>query len=126
MFFRLLISRSSLIKVHYCREILALTPPENVGLIKKQKFIDLYDSAKRYVLILRKIQAGWRGAGLVPFNPQKVFASRQVQRFQLLPNRCCPESSPRSAKEEEQLLEQAQLQTQEPVNDNYKQKRLKR
>jgi len=42
MSFSLLISQSSLIKVHHRKEILALTPLEDISPIKKQKFIDLF------------------------------------------------------------------------------------
>lgn len=79
------VSIFSLSTLHYRKEILSLTALEDVGPIKKQRFIDLHDSARRYALTPRNIQAGWPGAGLVPFNPQKVLASSQVQLSQPVP-----------------------------------------
>jgi hypothetical protein len=47
--------------------------------VKKIRFIEFYDRARQFALTVRNIQSGWRGAGLVPFNPTKVLNSRQVK-----------------------------------------------
>lgn len=58
---------------------------DDTGPVKKIRFIQFYDQARKYTLTTRNIQAGWRGAGLVPYNPQKMLNSKQVQLGQAAP-----------------------------------------
>jgi DDE superfamily endonuclease len=68
----------SLIKHHYRKEIDKIAMYDDTGPIKKIRFIEFYDEARKFALTVLNIQAGWRGAGLVPFNPDKVLTSKQV------------------------------------------------
>jgi DDE superfamily endonuclease/Tc5 transposase DNA-binding domain/helix-turn-helix, Psq domain len=69
----------SLIKSHYRKEIDRIAMYDDTGPVKKIRFIEFYDRARQFALTVRNIQSGWRGAGLVPFNPTKVLNSRQVK-----------------------------------------------
>lgn len=44
-----------------------------VGTIGKQHFTYMYSLARGKVFTARNIRAGWSGAGLFPFNPNKVL-----------------------------------------------------
>jgi DDE superfamily endonuclease len=69
----------SLIKSHNRKEIDRIAMYNDTGPMKKIRFIEFYDKARQFALTVRNIQSGWRGAGLVPFNPTKVLNSRQVK-----------------------------------------------
>jgi DDE superfamily endonuclease len=69
----------SLIKSHYRKEIDKIATYDDTGPVKKIRFIQFYDKARQWALTTRNIQSGWRGVGLVPFNPTKVLNSRQVK-----------------------------------------------
>jgi DDE superfamily endonuclease len=73
------------IKRQYRKEIDAIAAYDDTGPIKKIRFIQFYDRARQWALTPRNILAGWRGSGLVPFNPQKVINSSQVQLSQTTP-----------------------------------------
>jgi hypothetical protein len=67
-----------LIKHHYRKEIDKIAVYDDIGPVKKIRFIEFYDEARNFALTVLNIQAGWRGAGLVPYNPDKVLTSKQV------------------------------------------------
>jgi DDE superfamily endonuclease len=69
----------SLIKSHYRKEIDRIAIYDDTGPVKKIRFIEFYDRARQFTLTVRNIQSGWRGAGLVLFNPTKVLNSRQIK-----------------------------------------------
>jgi hypothetical protein len=69
----------SVVKSSYRKQIAALSSLDDAAPIKKQSFILLYDKARRAGLSQSVIQAGWRATGLVPYNPEQVLASSQVQ-----------------------------------------------
>ena len=69
----------SVIKSSYRKQIAALSSLDDAAPIKKERFISLYDEARRAGLSRSVIQAGWRATGLVPYNPEQVIASSQVQ-----------------------------------------------
>jgi hypothetical protein len=58
---------------------------DDTGPIKKIQFIEFYDEARKSALTTSNIQSGWRGAGLVSFNLNKILASKQVQLGQQAP-----------------------------------------
>ena len=66
------------VKDSYKAEIEKLARFENSAPIKKIRFVKYYNHARKNGLDIQYIKAGWRGAGLVPFNPQKVLNSTQV------------------------------------------------
>jgi DDE superfamily endonuclease len=69
----------SLIKSHYRKKIDRIAIYDDTGPVKKIRFIEFYDRTRHFALTVRNIQSGWRGAGLVPFNPIKVLNLRQVK-----------------------------------------------
>jgi len=73
------ISIFSLTKRRYRKVIGEIARYDDTGPVKKARFIEFYDCVRKYALSARNIQSSWRGAGLVPHNPAKVLASKQVQ-----------------------------------------------
>jgi DDE superfamily endonuclease len=73
------------LKHQYRKEIDAIAAYDDTGPVKNIRFIQSYDKARQWALTPRNILAGWRGSGLVPFNPQKVLNSKQVQLSQTKP-----------------------------------------
>jgi hypothetical protein len=74
-----------LIKHHYRKEIDTTARYDDTGPVKKIRFIEFYDQARNFALAATNIGAGWCGAGLVPYNPEKVLTSKQVQLGQHAP-----------------------------------------
>lgn len=68
----------SRIKSSYRAQIEALAYLEDSAPIKKIHFVRYYNQARRDGLQEKYIVAGWRGAGLFPWNPEKVLKSRQI------------------------------------------------
>jgi hypothetical protein len=82
----------SLIKHHYRKEIDKIAIYNDTGPIKKIRFIEFYNEARKFALIVLNIQAGWRKAGLVLFNPDKVLTLKQVlleQQTSQTPSKSC-------------------------------------
>jgi hypothetical protein len=68
----------SVLKTHYRNKIRALSARNNAAPIKKERFVISYNKAREEALSERVIRAGWRAAGLCPFNPSLVLLSSQV------------------------------------------------
>jgi hypothetical protein len=68
----------SILKTRYRNEIRALSTLDNAAPIKKERFIISYNKAREEALSERIIRAGWRAAGLCPFNPNLVLLSSQI------------------------------------------------
>jgi DDE superfamily endonuclease len=73
------------IKRQYQKKIDVIAAYNDTGPIKKIHFIQFYNRARQWALTTRNILAGWRGSGLILFNPQKVINSSQVQLSQITP-----------------------------------------
>ena len=41
--------------------------------IQKQEWVDLYNRAREKALVMKNIKSAWKGAGLIPWNPQKAY-----------------------------------------------------
>lgn len=68
----------SIIKSIYKKQIQALSQYDNADKIKKIRFIETYANARTEGLSSRNIKAGWRGAGLEPWNPDKALSSSLI------------------------------------------------
>lgn len=68
----------SQIKSSYRKQIEELARFEDSTPIKKIRFVEYYNQAREHALNENYIRAGWRGAGLFPWNPQKVLQSSQI------------------------------------------------
>jgi hypothetical protein len=65
----------SVLKSRYRNEIRALLALDDVALVKKERFIVSYNKAREEGLLERIIRAGWRAAGLCPYNPAVILLS---------------------------------------------------
>lgn len=68
----------SQIKRSYRAQIETLSALEDAAPIKKIRFVQYYHQARQYALTKAYISAGWRGAGIHPWNPGKVLNSTQL------------------------------------------------
>jgi hypothetical protein len=68
----------SVLKTRYRNEIRALSALDDAAPIKKERFVISYNKAREEALSERIIRAGWRAAGLCPFNPNLVLLSSQI------------------------------------------------
>ena len=68
----------SQIKRSYRAQIEDLAWFEETTPIKKTRFVEYYNKAREYALNESYIKAGWRGAELFTWNPEKVLQSRQI------------------------------------------------
>jgi hypothetical protein len=68
------------LKSSYRRQIAELASLEDSAPIKKIRFVQYYAKAREEGLTERNIRSGFAAAGIVPFNPNKVLSSHQVQR----------------------------------------------
>jgi hypothetical protein len=68
----------SVLKTRYRNEIRALSALDDAAPIKKERFVISYNKAREEALTERIIRAGWRAAGLCPFNPSLVLLSSQI------------------------------------------------
>jgi hypothetical protein len=77
----------SLIKSRYRTQIADLSRFEDSAHVKKIRFIQYYDKARKAGLTLSNIKSGWRAAGIEPWNPTKVITSSQIpqQHVQAIP-----------------------------------------
>jgi 4-hydroxybenzoate polyprenyltransferase len=62
-------------KSKYRGEIAELAVYDDSAPVKKQRFMEYYDKARRAGLTPKIIQNAWRKAGIVPFEPQEVMTS---------------------------------------------------
>jgi hypothetical protein len=75
----------SIIKSKYRRSIAELATLDDVAPVKKERFISCYNQAREEGLTERIIRAGWRAAGLCPFNIDLVLQSSQIIRRPITP-----------------------------------------
>lgn len=75
----------SVLKSEYRGEIRALSALDDAAPIKKERFISIYYHAREIGLSERVIRAGWRAAGLCPYNPNLVLHSSQVSARPITP-----------------------------------------
>jgi DDE superfamily endonuclease/Tc5 transposase DNA-binding domain len=68
----------SQIKRSYRKQIEELARFEDSAPTKKIRFVEYYNQARKHALNEDYIKAGWRGAGLFPWNPKKVLQSSQI------------------------------------------------
>jgi hypothetical protein len=68
----------SVVKSRYRNEIQALSALDDAAPIKKERFVTSYNKAREEGLQERVIRAGWKAAGLCPYNPQLVLHSSQI------------------------------------------------
>ena len=47
--------------------------------VKKQRFLEYYQSAREDAMVVRNIRSGFRTAGIVPYNPNKILSSPFVR-----------------------------------------------
>lgn len=57
----------------------------NIIYISKLKFLHTFHKAFFISMIEKNIQSGFAGAGLIPFNPQRVLSKLDVQLWTLTP-----------------------------------------
>jgi hypothetical protein len=70
----------SAVKTRYRGQIQRLAYLDDAAPVKKARFITYYTQAREEGLSKRNIIAGWRAAGICPYNPEKVLNSSQVLR----------------------------------------------
>jgi hypothetical protein len=75
----------SVVKSSYRAQIRNLSALDDAAPVKKERFIQCYNKARLKGLSERVIRAGWRAAGLVPYNPGLVLNSSQVQTRPMTP-----------------------------------------
>jgi hypothetical protein len=68
----------SVVKSRYRTEIRALSALDDAAPVKKERFVTSYNKAREEGLSERVIRAGWKAAGLCPYNPQLVLHSSQI------------------------------------------------
>jgi hypothetical protein len=74
------LSPFSVIKTSYRHQIQALASLDDAAPVTKERFVRYYHEARDAGLTERVIRAGWRAAGICPFNIELVVGSSQVQR----------------------------------------------
>jgi hypothetical protein len=68
----------SVVKSSYRDAIRALSALDDAAPVKKERFVTSYNLAREEGLSERVIRAGWKAAGLVPFNKKLVLNSSQI------------------------------------------------
>jgi 4-hydroxybenzoate polyprenyltransferase len=66
------------LKASYRDKIAALAALDNSAPVKRQRFLRYYREAREERLTPKNIAAGWKAAGIVPWNPQRVIESPRV------------------------------------------------
>jgi hypothetical protein len=84
----------SVIKSKYRAQVHELSRFDNADKVKKIGFIDLYHHARLEALTSINIKAGWRAAGLHPYNPDKALTSSLIVQASLTPQ-TAPKTHPR-------------------------------
>lgn len=69
------------LKTRYRKSIADLAHLDDTTPVKKQRFIHCYSLARVEALTPRVLRAGWKAAGLFPWNPQKGLQSSQVKQL---------------------------------------------
>jgi hypothetical protein len=77
----------SVVKSSYRRQIQDLASLDDAAPVKKERFITCYYQAREEGFTERVIRAGWRAAGLCPFNINHVLSSSQVSQQPATPPR---------------------------------------
>ena len=67
------------LKSRYRQDIAALATLSDSAPIKKARFLEYYNKARNEGLTEYNIRAGWKAAGIIPWDPQKVIRSSQVK-----------------------------------------------
>ncbi|UPX14071.1 uncharacterized protein EKO05_0004563 [Ascochyta rabiei] len=75
----------SVLKSRYRSGIRALSALDDAAPIKKERFVTSYNKARDEGLSERVIRAGWKAAGLCPYNPDLVLLSSQVSGRPITP-----------------------------------------
>ena len=65
------------LKAHYRAEVADLYIYDNSQPVKKQEFLKYYIWARNKCFKPSRLQSGWKGAGIFPWRPSKVFKSSQ-------------------------------------------------
>ena len=81
------LSGFSPVKSRYRTEIAQLASLDDAAPVKKSRFIKCYNKAREESFTTHVIRAGWKAAGLSPWNPQKVLQSSQVKHKVATPPR---------------------------------------
>jgi hypothetical protein len=68
----------SALKAKYRNQVRDLASLDDAAPIKKERFIAYYYRARETAITERVVRAGWRAAGLVPYDPEKVTESSQM------------------------------------------------
>jgi hypothetical protein len=68
----------SVIKSRYRNETRALSALDDSAPVKKELIITSYNKAREEGLSERVVRAGWKAAGLCPYNPQLALHSPQI------------------------------------------------
>ncbi|USP74411.1 hypothetical protein yc1106_01685 [Curvularia clavata] len=68
----------SVLKSRYRNQIQALSALDDAAPVKKERFVISYNKARAEGLSERVVRAGWRAAGLCPYNPDIVLLSSQI------------------------------------------------
>jgi hypothetical protein len=83
------LSSFSVIKSSYRCQIRDLSALDDAAPIKKERFVIYYNEARIQGLSERVIRAGWRAAGLCPYNPDLVLSSSQMTTRPTTPPATC-------------------------------------
>jgi hypothetical protein len=68
----------SVLKSRYRQQISDLSALDDAALVKKERFVIAYNKARDKGLSEKVVRAGWRAAGLCPYNPDLVLSSSQI------------------------------------------------
>ena len=79
----------SVLKSRYRNQIQALSALDDAAPVKKERFVVSYNKARAEGLSERVVRAGWRAAGLCPYNPDIVLLSSQITGRPVTPPAAC-------------------------------------
>jgi DDE superfamily endonuclease/Tc5 transposase DNA-binding domain/helix-turn-helix, Psq domain len=69
----------SILKRNYRKQIADLSHLDDAAPVKKRRFIECYNKARKVAFTDRNIRSGWKAAGVYPWNPEKGLSSSQVK-----------------------------------------------
>lgn len=75
----------SVLKSRYRARITALSAINDAAPVKKERFIKAYTKAQLAGFTILVIQAGWRAAGIYPYNPDRVLLLLQISGRPITP-----------------------------------------
>jgi transposase-like protein len=115
------------VKSQYRKEIQELAALDNSAKVKKERFIAAYKKARDGGLTEKVIRSGFKAAGLIPYNPNKVLLSHFVRRPQTTPKSQKIRSrrqksrtiSPTTPKRFKDLIQQVETITSRSENDSF-------